>query len=134
MEAALKKYFWLIKLVGVAIAVGFAGSAVVNMLVSKFALAPAGESVTIADDDEEGEEEGDEEDNEDIRKAQSKMMGRVTGSGDTTKSRKERVASFLVGSNIFCPACKPLVEETSTASSDLSPSTPRASCPSPPPT
>ena len=106
MEAALKKYFWLVKLIGVAIAVIFAGSAVINMVVSKFALGPAGEVVALGDDEAEegGEEEGDEED---IRAKQAKMLGRMTGTADTTMSRKSNLASFLVTGNIFCPTCAP---------------------------
>ena len=118
MEATLKKYFWLIKLGGAAIAVVFAGSAVVNLAVSKLALDPAGESVAI--DEDEGEEEGEEEGEDDPRTKNNKMLGRQLGGGattrDTTKSQKDKVASYLVGSNIFCPTCAPEVPEDPSAS------------------
>ena len=104
MEAALKKYFWLFKLGGIAIAVMFAASAGVNMAVSKLALDPAGEAIPEA---EEPEDEEAEQDN--IRAQQANTMNRLAG--NTTKSRKSGVASFLVGSNIFCPTCAPAPEE-----------------------
>jgi len=112
MEATLKKYFWLIKLAGVAIAVMFAGSAGVNMIVSRLALDPAGEEIP-----EEVDPEAEEEDEqEDIRAKQARMLARV--SGDTAKARKESLANFLVTGNIFCPTCAPVEEEQAqTASS-----------------
>jgi type II secretion system protein C len=101
MEVLLKKYFWLIKMIGVAIVVVFAASAGVNMFVSKLALEPAGETIAEADDDEAEEEE----EEEDIRERQARMMD--TLAGDTTKSRKEAVANLVVSGNIFCPTCAP---------------------------
>jgi type II secretion system protein C len=101
MEVLLKKYFWLIKMIGVAIVVVFAASAGVNMFVSKLALEPAGETIAEADDDEAE----DEEEEEDIRERQARMMD--TLAGDTTKSRKEAVANLVVSGNIFCPTCAP---------------------------
>lgn len=102
MEVLLKKYFWLIKLAGIAVVVIFAASAGVNMFVSKLALEPAGETIVDKSDDDALEEE---EEEDDIRQRQARMLDTLTG--DTTKSRKEAVAKLLVGANMFCPGCTP---------------------------
>lgn len=105
MENLLKKYFWLIKLVGVAIAVIFAASAAVNLVISKLALEPAGEAIAEEEGETEGETEGVDED--EIRARQAKMLDSIAGVTDTTSSRKQAIANMLVTGNIFCPTCAP---------------------------
>jgi general secretion pathway protein C len=100
MEVLLKKYFWLIKMAGIAVVVIFAASAGVNMFVSKLALEPAGETIVDKSDSDDLDEDDEEED---IRERQNRMLD--TLSGDTTKSRKDGVAKLLVGANMFCPSC-----------------------------
>ncbi|PRQ08334.1 type II secretion system protein GspC [Enhygromyxa salina] len=107
MENLLKKYFWLIKLVGVAIAVIFAASAGVNMVVSKLALEPAGETIAEESGETEGETEGDDEDEDELRARQARMLDSLAGVSDTTASRKQAVANMVVTGNIFCPTCAP---------------------------
>jgi general secretion pathway protein C len=102
MEVLLKKYFWLVKMAGIALVVVFAASAGVNIFVSKLALEPAGEAITDKADDDELDEE---EEEEDIRERQTRMLDNLAG--DTTKSRKQAVANLLVTANIFCPTCTP---------------------------
>jgi type II secretion system protein C len=102
MEVLFKKYFWLVKMAGVAVVVIFAASAGVNLFVGKLALEPAGETIVDKSDADELDEE---EEEEEIRERQSRMLD--TLAGDTTKSRKEAVANLLVAANIFCPACAP---------------------------
>jgi type II secretion system protein C len=114
VEVLLKKYFWLVKMAGVAVVVAFAASAGANLFVSKLALEPAGESIEEKADDLLDEEE----EEEDIRERQAKMLD--TLSGDTTKSRKEAVAKLLVTGNIFCPTCAPAPEEAPATSSGAS--------------
>jgi hypothetical protein len=106
MEVLLKKYFWLVKMAGVAVVVIFAASAGVNMFVSKLALEPAGETI---DDKADSDELDEEEEEEDIRERQARMLD--TLAGDTTKSRKEAVAKLLVAANMFCPGCVAPVPE-----------------------
>jgi len=104
MEALLKKYFWLIKLVGVAVVVIFAASAGVNMFVSKALLEPAGEALA-ADDEPELE---DEEDEDEIRQRQAEMLEKLSGSsGGPSKSPVERAAEAVLAGSIFCPTCAP---------------------------
>jgi general secretion pathway protein C len=106
MEVLLKKYFWLIKMAGIAVVIIFAASAGVNMFVSKIALEPAGETIADKSDEDALDEE---EEEEDIRERQSRMLDSLAG--DTTKSRKDAVAKLLVGANMFCPGCVPVVPE-----------------------
>jgi general secretion pathway protein C len=118
MEALLKKYFWLIKLIGIAVVVILAGSAIVNFVVSKIALGPAGEAVTEQADDEELDEE---EEEEEIRERQRRMLEGLAGSsGDSNKARKEAVANMVVTGNIFCPTCAPEPEESASAAGTMS--------------
>lgn len=119
MEVLLKKYFWLVKMAGIAIVVIFAASAGVNMFVSKLALEPAGETIV----DKVDEDDLDEEEEEDIRERQSRMLD--TLSGDTTKSRKDAVAKLLVTANMFCPSCTaPEPEPSTTPSTTAMPGVP----------
>lgn len=101
MEALLKKYFWLIKLAGIAIVVIFAASAGVNMFVSKALLKPAGETIVIDEpsEDELGEDE--------IRQRQAAMIDKLSGTTNTGKSTVERAAEAVLAGSIFCPTCAP---------------------------
>jgi general secretion pathway protein C len=104
MEALLKKYFWLIKLVGVALVVVFAASAGVNMFVSKALLAPAGERTASVDDPDQE----DEDDEDDIRQRQAEMLERLSGTaGPSSKSAVQRAADVVLTGSIFCPMCAP---------------------------
>ncbi|KIG18535.1 General secretion pathway protein C [Enhygromyxa salina] len=126
MENLLKKYFWLIKLVGVGVAVIFAASAGVNMVVSKLALEPAGETIAEQAGETEGETEGEDEDEDELRARQARMMDSLAGVSDTTASRKAAAANMVVTGNIFCPTCAPEPEpdeddESSSLSGPLRP-------------
>ena len=116
MEALLKKYFWLVKLIGIGIVVIFAASAGVNLFVSKLALEPAGEVVVM--DEGAGETEGEEEDEDDIRRKQAKMLDKLGGASG--KSPKEHSAAAVLKGNIFCPTCAPVEEVVEDPSAGLS--------------
>ncbi len=119
MEALFKKYFWLIKLAGVAIIVAFAASAFTTSMISRQALAPAGEdAMAKADkDSDEGETEGEGE-GEDSSMSQSKMLEKLsTGVSNTGQQRKQRMVDSVVAGSIFCPTCtSPEVEAAVAAS------------------
>jgi general secretion pathway protein C len=105
MEALLKKYFWLVKLTGVAVVVVFAASAGVNLFVSKLALEPASEGLAAGD---EPSEDVDEEDDEDeLRERQAQMLDRLSGAGTAGKSHVQRAADIVNSGSIFCPTCAP---------------------------
>lgn len=119
MEALLKKYFWLIKLIGVGIVVIFAASAGVNMFVSKALLAPAGEQVA----DEDQPEDVEDEDEEEIRQRQAEMLEKLSGSAPVGKSDVDRAAEIVLAGSIFCPTCapEPAVDPTAAASGTAGP-------------
>jgi len=117
MEALLKKYFWLVKLIGVGIVVIFAASAGVNLFVSKILLEPAGQAISAKDDDEDGEE-----DEDDIRQRQAEMIEKLSGATATGKSKVERAAEVVLAGSIFCPTCAPppdLIEQGMAATGGL---------------
>ncbi|MEX1365091.1 MAG: type II secretion system protein GspC [Nannocystaceae bacterium] len=114
MEALFKKYFWVIKTLGIAAACGLAASAVTTQVGSHLLLE------SQADADEEGDDEGDsdglEEDDEDDDKAKPKGFSfdqdafGVTSSSARARA-KEQVSSEIRKRNIFCPGCVPEGEE-----------------------
>jgi type II secretion system protein C len=110
MEALFKKYFWLFKLLGVAVVVGFAASAVSNSVISRQAFAPAGEDSKDKDDkdlDDEGETEG-EPDEDDPSMSQAKVLDKLsTGAANNAKQRKQRTVDAVLAGAIFCPTCAP---------------------------
>jgi type II secretion system protein C len=112
MEALFKKYFWLFKLLGVALVVAFAASAVANSVISRQALAPAGEAAQGKDDnDDEGETEGDIDD-EDPSMSQSRMLDKLStgasnNAANSARQRKDRTVESVLAGSIFCPTCAP---------------------------
>ena len=118
MEALLKKYFWLIKLIGVGVVVIFAASAGVNMFVSRILFEPAGDDVADGDD---LADEDEDEDEDDIRQRQAQMLDKLSGSSAAGKSEVERAADIVVSGSIFCPTCAPEPElDAAAATSALS--------------
>ncbi len=107
MEALFKKYFWLIKLLGICVVVGFIASAAVNSIGSRKLLEPATEAGSAElEQDEAGETEGDE-DEEDTRERQSKMLEKLSGTPSSSTQRKTAAADAVVAGSIFCPTCMP---------------------------
>lgn len=102
MEALLKKYFWLVKLVGVAVVVGFAASAGATLIGSKLLLEPAGQ---VGANEAEAEDEAEDED--DIRQSQAEMLEKLSGAANTGKSKIQRAAETVLAGSIFCPSCAP---------------------------
>ncbi len=112
MEAVLKKYFWLIKLIGVAIVIAFAASAAITFGLSRVLLEPAGEVIEAKVEPEPKEDEDD-----DARARQARMLEALAGQ-DMGKTPKQRAAESVVKGSIFCPACVPEpTEEEATATS-----------------
>jgi general secretion pathway protein C len=106
MEALLKKYFWLVKLTGVAIVVVFAASAGVNLFVSKLALEPASEDLAASEEPDEDEDE-DEDEEDELRERQAQMLDKLSNGGSSGKSNVERAADIVNSGSIFCPTCTP---------------------------
>jgi type II secretion system protein C len=118
MEALFKKYFWLFKLLGVAVVVAFAASAVANSVISRQALAPAGEAAKDSkDEDDEGETEGDPDDEDEPSMSQAKMLDKLsTGAANNAKQSKQRTVDAVLAGAIFCPTCAPPPPPEPTAS------------------
>jgi type II secretion system protein C len=116
MEALLKKYFWLIKLIGVGIVVLFAASALVNSVISKMLLEPAGEPLVESDEPDIFEEDDDEDD---PRQKQAEMLEKLSGTAPPPgKSDVQRAAESVLAGSIFCPTC--VQEEAATPGMDTS--------------
>jgi type II secretion system protein C len=115
MEALFKKYFWVVKTLGIAAACGLAASAVTTQVGARLLFDSEGSEgpAAAADGDEaEGDDEGDDEDA--VKKAKGlgftdEMLSGVTASPDTTKAKdKQRVGERIRKHNVFCPTCVPV--------------------------
>lgn len=108
MEALFKKYFWVIRLVGLAAVVAFAASAMSTQV---------GVSCLFVDDDTTlGQvEEDDEEDEEDPMRNDAFMRSALTSMG-SGGGNKDSLAENIVKNNPFCPTCAPIdpAEEAAT--------------------
>lgn len=106
MEAIFKKYFWVVKLVGIAAASGLAASAVATQLGTSMALGVGGASAD--EEGEEGEEgEEDEEDEDSPNPFAAKPRSSLGGAGRSVATAKRKTAENITARNIFCPTCVP---------------------------
>jgi len=111
MEALFKKYFWVLKTLGVAAATGLAASAITTQLGTNFLL----DVEAIEADEDEGEDEDEDEDDASASgKKRSKKKGLNFGaspfSAMTEKNdAKARTVGKIMARNVFCPTCVPLV-------------------------
>lgn len=115
MEALFKKYFWVIKTLGIAAACGLAASAVTtqvgSMLLFESEADTDGEGGTDGDTDGEAEDDEDE-DGKSKAKTRSKSFSfdesafGVTDDSQRAKA-KNQVATRINKRNIFCPGCVP---------------------------
>ncbi|MCH9683069.1 MAG: hypothetical protein K0V04_16660 [Deltaproteobacteria bacterium] len=110
MEVLFKKYFWVIKTLGIAAACGLAASAVTTQIGSYFLFDT--ESVEAAAP-KDGEDVEDNEDVKTLRKGLGLGGGSSSSSGAGNKARdKDKVATKIGKRNIFCPTCVPEQPET----------------------
>jgi general secretion pathway protein C len=126
MEALFKKYFWIVKVLGIAASTGLAASAIMTQLGSSVIL----EGEPSADDDDaadsEGDSEGDGEDGEDgadggpAARSLTFNGNPFDGSagktatptaGSKTGPAKQKVAARVTKRNMFCPLCVPPAAE-----------------------
>lgn len=113
METLFKKYFWVIKTLGIATACGLAASAVTTQLGARVLFDPSGVEEDEGEEDSDGEGE---EDDEGDAKAGSKRKGfsfdesALVGRTDDKAKAKERVGEQIRKHNIFCPSCVPVEE------------------------
>jgi len=114
MEALFRKYFWVIKTLGIATACGLAASAVTTQLGSRLLF----ESPAEEGDEGEGEGEGDSDGEDEDEDGPVKRRGfsfddsALGASTSSSKSRaKGRVGEQIQKHNVFCPTCVPEVPE-----------------------
>lgn len=129
MEALFKKYFWVIKTLGIAAACGLAASAVTTQIGARVLFTAEAEESDEADSDgEDGGEDGDEEDEDEdgLGKGKPKRSGfsftddAFGVSADASKAKdKERVGERIRKHNVFCPTCAPPEAEAATDDAGL---------------
>jgi len=107
MEALFKRYFWIVKTLGVAAAAGLAASAVSTQLGSWYLLESSDGEADEGGADTDGEDEDD-----DVLDADNPFKPKTLGSAPRNNSRgKDRAADQLRKYNLFCPTCVPVVAE-----------------------
>lgn len=115
MEALFKKYFWVIKTLGIAAATGLAASAIATQLGTNFLLDASAQPAEEEGDEEGGEDEGEDEDGK--PKAKSKARNSLQfGSNpfnamNDKKQAKDQAAERVLAFNVFCPSCLPVTED-----------------------
>lgn len=106
MEALFKKYFWIVKALGIAASTGLAASAITTQIGSR-ALFSEEEAAAV-----EGDTDGDESDDfeEDAKPPKSLKFGNNPFSAATSKvgPEKEKTGEKIQARNIFCPTCVPV--------------------------
>lgn len=106
IEDFFKKYLWIIRFVGIAIVVAFAGSAVATLVGARVFLgdeAAASAAAPEADDDEDL----DDEDEDEEANAALTARGNARDARNRAKSKTDTAAA-IVARNIFCPTCQPV--------------------------
>lgn len=111
MEALFKRYYWVIKALGIAGATGLAASAVTTQVGTKLVL----DTSTDAQGDAtpEGDDAGEEDDEDDTAGALRGLRGnpfqpRGAARGAGNGAAKRDVATAIQKRNIFCPTCAPV--------------------------
>jgi general secretion pathway protein C len=108
MEALFKKYFWVLKALGIVLASGLAASAITTQIGTRFVLT-TGQSSGDKDEDDDGDDEDDEDDGS--KAAQNPFRGTGRATTDAQAQNKQRVAQEIRQRNIFCPTCEPEIPE-----------------------
>lgn len=121
MEALLKKYFWVIKTLGIAAACGLAASAVTTQIGASMLFDAARDEAEAADSDGEDDEEGDDEG--DVKRKRSGFSFTDEAFGvkpSAAKAKdKDKVAQRIRKHNVFCPGCAPEEPEAATEDAGL---------------
>lgn len=115
MEALFKKYFWVVKTLGIAAATGLAASAIATQLGTNFLLDA---SAQPADEEgDEDDEDGDGEDEDGKGKPKSKARNSLQfgnnpfNAMNDKKQAKDQAVERVLAFNVFCPSCVPVTEE-----------------------
>ena len=117
MEALFKKYFWIVKVLGIAASAGLAASAIMTQLGASVLLA----AEPTADANAEAKADGDAEDDDVVDEEGDKRKTGVAFKGnpfdpparetDKKGPEKQKVGTRVTGRNPFCPSCLPPAPE-----------------------
>jgi len=117
MEALFKRYFWIVKTLGIAAAAGLAASAVSTQVGSAYLLEGTEEADSEGAADTDGEDE--DEDEKGLEFGDNPFKPKTTPNPRTSSARaKERAGEQLRKYNVFCPTCMPLVAEAGAVDAD----------------
>lgn len=115
MEALFKKYFWVVKTLGIATACGLAASAVTTQVGARLLFdSEAADKPAAAEGEDAAEGEGEDEDEDATKKPKGLAFtddafgvdAEANKDKDKAKS-KERVGERIRKHNVFCPTCVP---------------------------
>ncbi len=109
MQKLMKQHFWVVRALGYSIAAGLVASALVTRVGTGFIFAPVDTGDEASED--EGDTDGDDEAAAKKATAKAKAKRRSTSSIGLKRDR-EQVNGKILASNVFCPECIPLEEET----------------------
>lgn len=119
MEALFKKYFWVVKTLGIAAACGLAASAVTTQVGARLLFDSEGAEATKAaegEDAAEADAEAGDEDEDATKKPKGLAFTDdafgvdAESNADKNKAKdKERVGERIRKHNVFCPTCVPPV-------------------------
>lgn len=121
MEALFKRYFWVVKLLGIGAIAGLAASAITTGIGSSVLFAAAeGEAAASADSDGEDDDEEGDKLSDVLDATRPKTPAKSFGS---SKAAKDRAAEAVRKHNVFCPTCLPPEPEPGTvaATADATP-------------
>lgn len=111
MEATLKKYFWVVQVLGLALAMGLLASAVVTRIGTRVALA-ADADPAAAVPEGAGEDGGDDEGEDEAFRGIRSMREPFAMPAGPRRKDTGRVSEAILDRNIFCPTCEPEPEMT----------------------
>jgi len=118
MEALLKKYFWIVKVLGLTVVVGLAASAATTKFgAAKIFITSDDESDDGGDTDGESDSDTDGGDDDEPKSPGAGMfdastkMKSGTDERQRTASEKTKMLTTLLANNLFCPTCAPEVPD-----------------------
>ncbi len=112
MEALFKKYYWVVKALGLIAIAGLAASTAVNFVAPGYLLNVDGKLAESDEGDTDGDEDEDGEDLIEKEKKRRAAMRKKRSSGSSNSGTRE-AARVITATNVFCPTCQPEVADPS---------------------
>jgi type II secretion system protein C len=108
MEALFKKYFWIVKTLGIAASTGLAASAITTQIGSRALFEPDEVAAEEGDTDGEDSEDDLEEDGKPPKGLKFGANPFNTASTSKIGAEKQKTGDKIQTRNIFCPTCVPV--------------------------